>query len=162
MRTTHFDHEMAALADRHYSRRTVGARQFLYSGRKLVLRDTAGTVLFGWVFPDPAMRMDGQSGYNCAIFRNESSRRSSEILLEAEAAAFKKWGPSRLYTYIDPAQTKEIKRRGVLVVGFSFRRAGWKPLVRLDGTQRVSVDGKWLFVKLYKPAALRETGDERP
>jgi hypothetical protein len=44
--TSHFDAEMAQLADRHYSRRTVGARQFMYSGRKLVLRDPAGLVLF--------------------------------------------------------------------------------------------------------------------
>jgi hypothetical protein len=45
--TTHFDPAMAALADRHYSRRTPGARQFLSSGRKLVLRNAAGTILFG-------------------------------------------------------------------------------------------------------------------
>src|SRR6185503_18190417 len=70
--TNHFDPEMAMLADRHYSRRTVGARQFLYSGRKLVIRDAAGDVLFGWLYPDESMRMDGQRGYNCAIFRNES------------------------------------------------------------------------------------------
>lgn len=45
-RTTPFDIEMAWLADRHYSRRTVGSRQFLNNGRKLVLRDAAGTILF--------------------------------------------------------------------------------------------------------------------
>ena len=83
IRTTHFDDEMRQLADRHYSRRTVGARQFAYSGRKLVLRDAAGLVLFVWMYPDPAMRMDGQTGYNCAIFRNETTRRSSDIILEA-------------------------------------------------------------------------------
>lgn len=52
IRTTHFDGEMSMLADRHYSRRTIGARQFLYSGRKLVLRNSEGTVLFGWIWPD--------------------------------------------------------------------------------------------------------------
>src|SRR5262245_17925661 len=101
VRTNHFDSDMSMLADRHYSRRTPGARQFLYSGRKLVLRNTEGTVLFGWVYPDPTMRMDGQKGYNCAIFRNESRRRSSEIILEAERMAFEKWGPNRVYTYVD-------------------------------------------------------------
>lgn len=149
MRTTHFDHEMAALADRHYSRRTVGARQFLYSGRKLVLRNTEGTVLFAWIYPDPAMRMDGQTGYNCAIFRNESTRPASDIILEAERAAFAKWGPHRLYTYIDPAQTKTIKRHGQRVVGFSYRKAGWKPMIKLDGTPRLSKSGQYLFVKLH-------------
>lgn len=120
MITTHFDQECRMLADRHYSRRTVGARQFLYSGRKLVLRDAAGLVVFGWVFPDPSMRMDGQTGYNCAIFRNESTRRSSDIILEAEKMSFEKWGPNRLYTYIDP---KKIKSRNP---GYCFKAAGWR------------------------------------
>src|SRR5216110_1250393 len=92
LKTTPFDDEMRQLADRHYSRRTVGARQFTYSGRKLVLRNAAGTVLFVWMFPDAAMRMDGQRGYNNAIFRNESDRLSSDIILEAERHAFDKWG----------------------------------------------------------------------
>jgi hypothetical protein len=151
IRTTHFDAEMSMLADRHYSRRTVGARQFLYSGRKLVLRNAEGSVLFAWLYPDPAMRMDGQTGYNCAIFRNESSRRASEIILEAERAAFDKWGPNRLYTYVDPAKTKTIKVRGRRVVGWSYLKAGWKPLVGKDGKPRVSNAGQHLLVKLFHP-----------
>lgn len=150
VKTTHFDGEMAALADRHYSRRTPGARQFMYSGRKLVLRNTEGTVLFGWIWGDDDKRMDGQTGYNNAIFRNESERRSSDIILEAEAAAFDKWGPNRLYTYIDPAKTAVIKRRGVRVVGFCFRKAGWKPVFKKNGKPHLSRAGQWLFVKLYR------------
>jgi len=160
MRTTHFDHEMAALADRHYSRRTVGARQFLYSGRKLVLRNTEGTVLFAWIYPDATMRMDGQTGYNCAIFRNESTRRASDIILEAEQAAFAKWGPNRLYTYIDPAKTKTIKHHGQRIVWFAYRKAGWKPLVWLDGRPRLSQAGQHLLVKLHhrhNPLAIAPT-----
>jgi hypothetical protein len=149
IRTTHFDDEMRQLADRHYSRRTVGARQFLYNGRKLVLRNTEGTVLFGWMYPQEELRMDGMRGYNCAIFRNESKRPASEIILEAEKAAFDKWGPNRLYTYIDPSKTKTIKKHGKRIVGFSFIKAGWKPLVTLDGTPRTSVDGKHILVKLW-------------
>jgi hypothetical protein len=149
IRTTHFDGEMAMLADRHYSRRTVGARQFLYSGRKLVLRNTEGTILFGWLYPDPAMRMDGQRGYNCAIFHNESDRRASDIILEAERMAVEKWGPNRMYTYIDPAKTQTIKRRGNRVVGFCYRKAGWKPLVTKDGKPRLSKSGQHLLVKLH-------------
>lgn len=120
IKTTHFDPEMAALADRHYSRRTIGARQFLYSGRKLVLRNAEGTVLFGWVWPDETMRMDNQKGYNCAIFRNESSRRGSDIILEAEEWATKWWGPNRFYTYVDGTKVKTE------IAGYCFRRAKWK------------------------------------
>lgn len=134
IRTTPFDPEMAALADRHYSRRTVGARQFCYSGRKLVLRNAAGTVLFVWMFPDPTMRMDGQTGYNCAIFRNESDRLSSEIILEAEVHAFNKWGPNRLYTYIDQNKVKSVNP------GYCYKVAGWKQVGMSKG-------GKVLLVK---------------
>jgi len=118
--TNHFDTEMAMLADRHYSRRTIGARQFLYSGRKLVIRNAEGTVLFGWIYPDESMRMDAQSGYNCAIFHNESERRSSEIILECEQLAFSKWGSNRVYTYVDPRRIKSPNP------GYCFKCAGWQ------------------------------------
>lgn len=117
--TTHFDAECSFLADRHYSRRTVGARQFCYSGRKLVLRNTEGTVLFVWSWPREEMRMDGQKGYNCAIFRNESDRLSSDIILEAEVHAFAKWGPNRVFTYVDGRKIKSVNP------GFCFKKAGW-------------------------------------
>ena len=117
--TTPFDPEMAALADRHYSRRTIGARQFCYAGRKLVLRNTEGTVLFVWMWCRDDMRMDSQTGYNCSIFRNESSRRSSEIINEAERAAFDKWGPNRVYTYVHPRKIRSSNP------GFCFQMAGW-------------------------------------
>ena len=157
IKTTHFDGEMAALADRHYSRRTIGARQFLYSGRKIVLRNTEGSVLFGWVWPKDEYRMDGQTGYNCAIFRNESGRKASDIIMEAESAAFAKWGPNRLYSYIDPDRTNTITalrnypkwgiRKGERIVGFCYRKAGWKICVHKNGKPRTSKDGKYLFVK---------------
>ncbi|HLJ17951.1 MAG TPA: hypothetical protein VKV15_25870 [Bryobacteraceae bacterium] len=153
--TTHFDDEMRRLADRHYSRRTPGARQFAYSGRKLVLRNAEGTVLVVWMYPRPEMRMDGQTGYNCAIFHNESPRKASDILLEAETWAFAEWGPNRLYTYIDPSKTAPIKRHGEHIVGFCFRKAGWKPMVNKDGTPRLSSKGLWLFVKLPWPKVER-------
>ena len=133
--TNHFDPEMARLADRHYSRRTIGAKQFLYSGRKIVIRNAEGTILFGWVFPDPAMRMDGQTGYNCAIFRNESDRLSSEIILECEAIAIGRWGPGRMYTYVNPGQIKSVNP------GYCFKMAGWK----MTGTSK---SGQHLLEKL--------------
>lgn len=117
--TTHFDHEMAELADRHYSRRTIGARQFLYAGRKLVLRNAEGTVLFGWLYPDEDKRQDGQTGFNCVIFRNESGRLASEIILEAEGFADRKWGRNRFYTYVDPRRVRGNPP------GNCFYRAGW-------------------------------------
>lgn len=132
--TTHFDGEMSMLADRHYSRRTVGARQFMYSGRKIVIRNTEGSVLFGWLWPHDDKRMDGQTGYGCAIFRNESARLSSSIILECERIAFDKWGPNRMYTYVNPEKILSVHP------GYCFKQAGWKFLRRAK-------DGKHLLVK---------------
>ena len=143
--TTHFDQECRLLADRHYSRRTPGARQFCYSGRKLVLRNTVGTVLFVWMYPDPSMRMDKQVGYNCAIFRNESDRLSSEIILEAEQMAFNKWGPNRLYTYIDPRKVKSANP------GYCYKIAGWHFV-------RLSQNGKHLLSKYDELAESADLG----
>jgi hypothetical protein len=139
--TTHFDPEMASLADRHYSRRTVGARQFLYSGRKIVIRDAAGDVLFGWMYPNEAMRKDGQTGYNCAIFRNESRRRSSDIILECEAIAVDRWGPNRMYTYVNPEKIRSANP------GYCFKQAGWVNARNGDGSIRVSKTGQHLLEK---------------
>lgn len=124
VKTSHFDPEMRMLADRHYSRRTVGAKQFTYAGRKLVLRDTQGDVLFAWLWPQDELRMDGQTGYNCTIFRNESGRRSSDIIREAEQHATAKWGPNRFYTYVDPRKVSSSNP------GYCFQVAGWRKLGR--------------------------------
>lgn len=132
--TTHFDAEMSMLADRHYSRRTVGARQFMNSGRKIVIRNTEGTVLFGWLWAYDGMRMDDQIGYNCSIFRNESARRSSEIILECEQIALARWGENRMYTYVHPGKILSANP------GYCFKQAGWKFLRRAK-------DGKHLLVK---------------
>lgn len=140
--TSHFDPEMAALADRHYSRRTVGARQFLYSGRKIVIRDAAGDVLFGWMFPDEDKRMDGQRGYNCAIFRNESTRRSSDIILECEAIAVARWGPARMFTYVNPAKIRSYNP------GYCFKKAGWTNVRNRDGSIWLSKTGQHLLEKM--------------
>jgi len=81
-------------------------------------------VVFVWQFPDPAMRWDGQTGFNNALFRNESGRKSSEIILEAERAVVAHWGPNRVYTYIDASKVKSVNP------GYCFKVAGWKYIGR--------------------------------
>jgi hypothetical protein len=132
--TSKYDPEMSMLADRHYSRRTVGARQFLFSGKTLAIRDHAGLILFGWYWCKDGLRFDDQTGYNCAIFRNESSRRSSEVILECEDIAIREWGPSRMFTYIDPSKIRSVNP------GYCFKQAGWKFL-------RKTPIGKHLLIK---------------
>jgi hypothetical protein len=114
------DIELCWLADRHYSRKKHGSAQFVGPGRQLVLRDALGDIVFAWLWAYDNMRLDGQTGYNCTIFRNESSRRSSEVILEAEQAAIRRWGPNRMFTYINSMKIRSPNP------GYCFKVAGWR------------------------------------
>jgi len=119
------DYEMARMADRHYSRRTIGSAQFTGPGTDLVLRNSTGSILFVWVWHNRAGkqldRWDGQRGYYCSLFRNESERRASDIVLEAERIAVSQWGANRAYTYVDPRKIKRSR-----TPGRCFLKAGWR------------------------------------
>ena len=134
------DPECARLADRHYPRQKKGAAQFMPSGKKLVLRDAAGDVVFGWLWSPKELRADGEDGYNCTIFRNEGNRLASDIVLEAERLAVEKWGPNRAFTYIDPLKVPPTMVRSHPVWGFCYYKAGWHYV-------RLSKEGKHLLAK---------------
>jgi len=128
------DFEMLDLSTRHYSRSNSRTNKLGGPARSLLLRNTAGDVLFLWQWPQDGMRRDGQNGYNCVMFRNESKRRSSEIIIEAERHAIEKWGPNRFYTYVDPRKIKSANP------GYCFKIAGYHFV-------RVTPNGKHLLVK---------------
>jgi hypothetical protein len=119
IRVGKFDAESVLLADRHYSRQKIGTNQFMPPGRTMVLRDAAGLVVFGWLWQEK--RDDKQDGYNCSIFRNEGTRRSSEIIMEAECMVIAEWGPNRGFTYVDPGSVRPKRDPGRC-----FLRAGWR------------------------------------
>ena len=107
------DPEMRELADRHYSRKSHGASLFIGPGLKIVLRNPEGTWLFAW--RNARLREDGQSGWECSIFRNESEFLSSEIIKACEA-----YVTGRKFTYVNPQKIKSSNP------GFCFLCAGWK------------------------------------
>jgi len=120
---TKFDARGAALADRHYSRRTVGSPQFMPPGETLILiRDGA---VFGWWRPAPSsgiVAMNGLDGWTCTIFRNESDCLSSELVLEAErqlASVKGECGPDGMLTYVRDKKVRSVNP------GYCFKRAGW-------------------------------------
>jgi hypothetical protein len=119
------DHECALMADKHYSRRTIGSAQFTGPGSDLVLRDAVGSILFVWVWHNrdgvQLDRWDHETGYCCSLFRNESPRLASEIVREAEGHAVEKWGPNRAYTYVDPSKVRPSRQPGRC-----FIKAGWR------------------------------------
>lgn len=118
MQTGRFDYEAARFYDRHYSRQTCGSPQYALPGELLSLRDSLGKVLFVWV--KQKYRRDGRAGQlYCAIFRNETSRLSSDIILESERLACAKWGGGLAFTFIDPQQIRSSNP------GYCFKVAGW-------------------------------------
>lgn len=110
-----------SIFDRHYSRRKYKdgrkPKLFVGPGFKLVLIAVNGDALFVW---RKFISDDGQVGVNCAVFRNESSIKSSELILEAEKIAWKKWPGERLYTYVNAKKVKSTNP------GYCFKMAGWK------------------------------------
>jgi len=137
---TKFDRRACDLADRHYSRRKIGAPQFMPPGETLILY-CSGAV-FGWWRPHPRSglrAMNGLDGWTCTIFRNESDCLSSDLILEAEEAlkrTGRNCGPHGLLTYVYDRKIRSTNP------GFCFKKAGWSLFVGLNGEVRRSADGK--------------------
>jgi hypothetical protein len=136
------DLDCVELYERHYSayryadRRARHADQFVGPGEKVVLRTERADALFVWrKFIDDS----GQDGINCAVFRNESDHRSSELIRQADAIADCLWPDSRHYTYVDPAKIASTNP------GFCFIAAGWQRCGRTKGglviLERLPVNG---------------------
>ena len=112
------------LADRHYSRQTPGASEFMASGRTLVMVTPDELAVWGVIENlDPA----GALRWRCSIFRNEGPHLSSALIRVATAMTLAYWPrrygalpPVPLTTEVDPKKTRRKRDPGRC-----FRRAGW-------------------------------------
>lgn len=115
------------LYSRHYSfRRYADKRradptnpnrfQFVGPGEKMVLLTFDCQALFVW---RKYINDAGQTGVNCAVFRNEGPHLSSFLIQEAEILAWARWPNSRLYTYVNPGKIRSVNP------GVCFKMAGW-------------------------------------
>ena len=106
---------------RHYSARNYldgrARNRFVGPGERVVLITPELNALFVW---RRFKSLDSQKGINCSIFRNESPRLSSEMIIEAERFAVKKWGATRAYTYVNDRKVRSANP------GYCFRCAGWR------------------------------------
>lgn len=114
-----------ALYEKHYSAYHYAdgrkRKQFVGPGQHVVLRTETGDAMFVWrSFIDGS----GECGINCAVFRNESPHRSSELIRQADAIADCLWPCRRHYTYVN------AKGIGSTNPGFCFIQAGWRRLKR--------------------------------
>lgn len=125
------------LADRHYSRQTPGAREWIGPGNKiaLIVPNWDGTAAAVWASQRPApncgldVRSDGFEYWNNVIFRNESNVKSSELIREAVAITKYFWGDllpaNGFHTFVDPRYVKGVKVHGETVYGWCFIKAGF-------------------------------------
>lgn len=125
-RVPKFDARAAALADRHYSRRTIGSPQFMPPGETIVLLTPDAQAVFGWWRPHPRSglkAMNGLDGWTCTIFRNESDVLSSLLILDAESVFAEEGhsvGPDGLITYVWDSRIRSTNP------GTCFKKAGWR------------------------------------
>lgn len=121
------DPSCRAIFDRHYSRYVYAdgrrPKLFVGPGEKLVLMQADGQALCVW---RKFISGDGQQGVNCAIYRNESQRKASDMLMDAMKIAWARWPGERLYTYVNPRKVQWTMERGRPVWGFCFYKAGWR------------------------------------
>jgi hypothetical protein len=115
------DSRALALYRRHYScyRYADGRRprRFVGPGERMVLLTEDCRALFVWRrFRDAS----GQTGVNCAVFRNEGPLRASTLIRAAEDLAWQRWPGTRFYTYVNPRAVASP------IPGYCFRRAGWR------------------------------------
>ena len=128
------DPRAIALYFRHYSSAKGGRKTSCYQagftgqGQTMVLLTDRCDALFAWV-RQMIPRMDGQTGVNCTVFRNEGSVLSSELIREADELAWQRWpNEPRHFTYVDSGAVRRKRDPGRC-----FVKAGWTRLKERSG-----------------------------
>ena len=123
----------ASLADRHYSRQTIGSPQFVPPGRCMVLvsRCSRAVWVTSWPFAEYT-RHQWAGAWVCSMFRNEGAGLSSELIRQAVAVTcwYHRNGPASwtthrepelgMITFVWPAKIRSSNP------GYCYQRAGWR------------------------------------
>ena|SRR5436190_942412 len=111
---------------RHYTfrkwrpRKGLNGKRMAGPGETIVLIGKDHKALFIW--KKQKYSQDGQTGINCAVFRNESEFLSSELLMQAETIAAARWPGERLFTYVNATKIKSTNP------GYCFKVCGWQKI----------------------------------
>jgi hypothetical protein len=125
------DRRAAELANRHYSRRSVGSAQFVPPGRFLVLLTPEASALWVTSWPRASFVKHAWAGaWMCSLFRNEdpSHYLSSELIRDAVAATRARFGkPPKLgmVTFVDASKVRQKRDPGRCFRKASFRPVGY-------------------------------------
>lgn len=124
---TRCDARARLLADRHYSRQTPGAQEFMANGKTLVMITEDGRAVWGAIENRPPNPPGAAPRWRVSIFRNEGAGLSSDLIREATDKTLEYWsrhygGTPRapLTTEINPEKVRHKRDPGRC-----FRKAGW-------------------------------------
>ena len=119
-----FDPRAAAVADRHYSRQSVGNPQFVRPSHNVVLLTEQADAL--WVSCwQPIIKHQWKHSWECALFRNESPHLASELIRQAVAATRWKWGdaPSDgMITFVNKTKVRHKRDPGRCYLKAGFKK----------------------------------------
>lgn len=119
-----FDPRSCRIADRHYNRRKVGSPQFVPPGRCLVLRHEDNALwVTSWPYANYVKHAWAGAWVN-SLFRNESSRLSSDAIKDAVAMTIAYWSEPPELGIVSFIDAKKIKKKRD--PGRCYERAGWR------------------------------------
>jgi len=124
--TCRTDPFVRVMADRHYSRVTVGHPHFTPPGKCLVLRTSAYNAF--WVTSAPLaqfVRHPWAGAWTCTAFRNESSILSSVLIEQAVAVSLFVLKTPPDFGFITFVNAIKVNSSNP---GYCFKKAGWKPV----------------------------------
>lgn len=129
MRSHRFDKRALPLADRHYNRQKPGSPQFVPPGRCVVLLTANADALWVTSWPFAAfVRHAWPGAWINSLYRKESPAVASVLIREAVAVTRHLFGEPPvlgMVTFVDAKHVPGVKRRGQMIYGYSYQRAGF-------------------------------------
>lgn len=123
-----FDADSRQLADRHYTRQTIGAPQFVPPGRCIVLKTQCRRAAWTTSWPYAEFTKHAWAGaWINSLFRNEGAGLSSELIREAVAVTRALWPepPERgCVTFVDASMVRHKRDPGRCYLRAGFHAVG--------------------------------------
>lgn len=129
VKTNRSDYATRLLADRHYSRKTIGAKQFVPPGRCLVLLTKKHDAYWVTSWPYAEYVKHAWAGaWLCSAFRNEGSILSSQLISEAVACTRWRYGDAPalgMITFVNHKKVRSKKNPGYCFIKAGFEHVGF-------------------------------------
>jgi hypothetical protein len=122
------DAEVRPLADRHYNRQKIGAKQFVPPGRCIVLKTNPVDAFWitSWPFSE-YVKHAWAGAWVCSAFRNEGGNLSSDLIMQAIQVTRSIWEPPELgmITFVDSKKVRHKRDFGRCYLKAGFKNVGF-------------------------------------